>query len=262
MNLYRIWALMIRYALIVKWDFGRKLLYVYFPAVDIILFGLIGRWFSQQHETASLLTLYLASRIFWTTSISIYHEMGGNIQIELKALNIINLFSSPMTILEWTIANILNGLIRGLFLLCYSIALTWLIFGTNLLALGTILLPFIPLFIFAWLPMGIFICALYLRYGLGAHFARWTLPPVLMFLSAVFYPPELLPSWIMPISRLLPTTHLFGALRNSLLHHQINGHSIAIATVLIVIYTLMSSLYLRHCFNKSKKEGLTSLEHI
>ncbi len=262
MKFFRIWALMIRYALIIKWTLGRQLLILYFPAIDIILWGFVAKGFSQAFPTTTTLTLYLASRVLLTASTAIYQEISGNLQVELEALNIINLFSTPMTICEWVIANIINGSLRGLIILVYGMILSLLIFGINLFAIGSILFILVPLMLLAWLPVAILICALYLNYGLAASFARWTLPQLLIFLSAVFYPLDLLPSWLKSISQLLPTTHLFLTLQKLILYNNIDNRSIIIGSMLIAIYTLLSTLYLAHSFAKSKKNGLALLEHV
>jgi len=261
MRLNRIWALMIRYALLVKSVIGRQLLIIYFPAVDIILFGLMGMGFAH-YTSANILVLYLTSRVLWTTSMAIYHEMGGNFQVEIEAINLINLFSSPMTLHEWVLANIFNGIIRGLFLFFYGLLLSWLIFGINLIRVGVILLPLIPLLLFSWLPFGILISALYLRYGLNAFFVRWSLPTLLLFLSAVFFPRELLPTWLTPISKILPTSHLFSTLQQFILNNTVDYYSIMIGTLLILVYIILSASYLGYCFKQSKKDGLSRLENI
>lgn len=262
MNLYRVWALLIRYALDLKHRVARQMMWAFFPALDIILFGLMGKWFSQLGTTpkSQILLLYLSARILWTMSEALYSESTGDIQIELESLNVINLFGSPLKLSEWITATTIMGLLRGLFIFLYGALLSWLFFGINLFFIGSKVLPITTLLSVALLPVGIVISALYMRYGLQMMFIRWTLLYGLLFLSAVFYPISILPGWLATISKLLPTTHLFSALQQLVLHNIFDYRSIIIGSLLIVVYTILAMLFLTYSFKQSKKKGLALLE--
>jgi len=264
MNLYRIWALLIRYTLDLKHHIARQLMWIYFPALDVILFGLMGKWFSQLEadQKVQMLILYLAARVLWAMSDALYKESTGDIQIELESLNIINLFGSPLKLSEWVVATTIIGLLRGLFILLYGAFLSWLFFGANIFSTGLRIFPIITLISLALLPLALVISGLYIRYGLQTRFIRWSLVYGLLFLSAVFYPISLFPGWLAIISTMLPTTHLFFALQQLILHNTVEYRSIIIGSLLIIVYTLLAILFIAYSFKQSKDEGLSLLERV
>jgi ABC-2 type transport system permease protein len=64
--------------------------------------------------------------------------------------------------------------------------------------------------------IGLTVIGLMLRYGQSAEILAWGINFLVMALSGVFNPVESIPAVLQPLSRVLPTTHAFNALRDML----------------------------------------------
>ncbi len=82
------------------------------------------------------------------------------------------------------------------------------------------------------------------------------------FLSGVYFPIQVLPAWIQPLSYLLPLTYALEALRRSLFNgdgiHELAGH-LSVLFIFSVILWPCSLLFFRWAFHKARKEGTLSL---
>ena len=102
-----------------------------------------------------------------------------------------------------------------------------LFFGFNLWALGIAFAAFfVVLMLFAW-SIGLFVSGILLRYGLGAENLVWSLMFFVQPLGAVYYPVTTLPSWLQPISWMLPPTYVFEGLRGVLIDHVVRWDLLA-----------------------------------
>ena len=264
MRWYRIWALIIRYALVVKHVWARRLLIVYFPALDIIMFGLMGSWFKEfQPELQQKIVLwYLAARVFWNMVYGIHLELSGDLQIEIESFNIVNLFASPLKLSEWLTATTILGFVRALFSLFYGAALSWLLFSVNLFSLGWIIIPFSIILMGIGLALGIVITAFFIRWSMQVRMVRFTLPAAILLFSALFFPLDIFPKWLQYFSRLLPTTHIFQAVQIAVRYDIYDWYSIITAFFLMIVYLVGSLILFFYYFNCSKKTGLVQLEKL
>ena len=71
------------------------------------------------------------------------------------------------------------------------------------------------------------VIGLMLRYGQSAEVLAWGINFLVMALSGVFYPVNAIPTALQPLSRILPTTHAFAALRTILDGHALPWGQIA-----------------------------------
>ena len=86
----------------------------------------------------------------------------------------------------------------------------------------------------------------------------WLLGSVSSLLAGVYYPVEVLPGWLEPLSRVLPLTYALDAMRLSMLQ----GHSIAdlcsdifALLAFTVILTPLAFLVFKKALKRAKKEG-------
>lgn len=264
MQWYRIWTMVIRYALILKHVWARRLLIIYFPALDIIVYGLMGSWFTQLHTSLQqeIVLWYLTARVLWNALASIHLELSGDIQTEIGSFNVTNLFASPLELSEWLTAITILGILRGIFSVVYGAALSWLFFSINLFSLGWILIPFTFVLMCAGIALGILISAFFLRWGMQMHVVRWTLPASILVISATFFPLDFFPPWVQYIAQLLPTTYIFQAIRQATMLNIYDWNSVLIASLLAVVYLIGAIALFFYYFKCSKEKGLVQLEQI
>src|SRR5207237_350857 len=71
---------------------------------------------------------------------------------------------------------------------------------------------FAVLLVMGW-ALGMAICGLILRQGMGAEGLAWTVVFTISPISAVYYPVSILPGWLQHVSWVLPSTYVFEGMR-------------------------------------------------
>ena len=130
-----------------------------------------------------------------------------------------SVFSTPVGLSTFLVGSNLWGY-------AYALLEVLLYFGAAVIGFGLILpdINIIPAFaavllsLTAFMGMGIFVSALFLRYRCG-HALTWFLIAAGELFGGVFFPVSLLPQWMQSISEWIPMHHALEALRLSLLSH-------------------------------------------
>jgi ABC-2 type transport system permease protein len=139
------------------------------------------------------------------------------------------------------------GILAGLAMWLYS----W-----NLFQMG---LPLIPLFanllLMGW-AVGMITTALILRWGQSAEALAWGIPFLIQPVAAVFYPLNVLPTWVQAIARGIPATYVFEGMREVLAGKGLSAYYLAWAFGLNVLYLIGAALFFNYMFNVAREKGL------
>ncbi|MBT7306855.1 MAG: ABC transporter permease, partial [Gammaproteobacteria bacterium] len=185
----RVGAMVLRYVYLLRRSWPRLLELVYWPAVQMILWGLISQFFVQHSSwLAQASGVLLAAVMLW--DVLFRGHLGVSLPFieEMYARNLGHLFVSPLRVSEHITALLLISLIRTCIGLFSAAALAILLYTFNLFDMGLPLLVFFfQLIVMGW-ATGLGVVALILRYGLGAESLAWVLVFALAPLSAVYYP--------------------------------------------------------------------------
>ena len=166
MNINRMYCLFLRHFFLIKSSFPRILDLIYWPSIQIILWGFISKFFSiysdyYNNTVGIILTCAILYDFLFRTSI------GFNMLFleEIWSRNFTNLFIAPMKISEIIVSLVFTALIRALIGLIPAILLTSPLFGISLLKLGLPLaFLFLSLYLFG-ITLGLFVSAGLLRFG-------------------------------------------------------------------------------------------------
>src|SRR5439155_3369788 len=118
--------------------------------------------------------------------------------------NFLNVFATPIRVSEYLIGLVLSGSIVLVLSTTIMLAITMLLFGLSLAAIGVMFVPFVLVLFLFGVALGIVACGVVLRMGPTAEWFIWPMPMVLAPFAAVFYPVASLPGWMQPVSRLIP----------------------------------------------------------
>ena len=148
MRWHKIYGLSLRHIYLIKSSFPRILDLIYWPSVQVFLWGFISKFFTlssayYNNTVGIILTAAILYDFLFRTSI------GFNMLFleEIWSRNFTNLFIAPMKISEIIVSLVFTALIRALIGLVPAILLTSTIFGISLLDLG---LPLAFLFLSFW----------------------------------------------------------------------------------------------------------------
>ena len=256
MSINRIYGLFLRHFFLIKGSLPRVLDLIYWPTIQIILWGFISKFFTTYSDYYSntvgvILTCAILYDFLFRSSISfnmLFLE-------EIWSRNFTNLFIAPMRISEIIISLVFTALIRTLIGLVPAILLTSPLFGISILNLGIpLFFLFFSLYIFG-ITLGLFVSSGLLRYGPAFENIAWSSLFLLAPLGCVYYPIEILPEFFQDLARALPLVHIFEEARNILVNKVVNYESIITAFKLNLIYLIAGVFLFYYSFSGARKKG-------
>ena len=256
MNITRIYGLFLRHFYLITRSFPRILDLIYWPTIQITLWGFISNFFAEYSSYYNgaigvILSCAVLYDFLFRTSI------GFNMLFleEIWSRNFTNLFIAPMKISEIIISLVITALIRALIGLVPAILLTSQLFGISLLNLGLPLaFLFLSLYIFG-ITLGLIVSAGLLRFGPSFENIAWSTMFLLAPFGCIYYPVETLPSFFQSIAYGLPLVYIFEETRNILINGAINYSNILNALYLNGLYLFISISIFYYSFEKARDKG-------
>ena len=256
MNINKMYGLFLRHFFLIKGSLPRVLDLIYWPTIQIILWGFISKFFSMYSNYYSntlgvILTCAILYDILFRSSISfnmLFLE-------EIWSRNFTNLFIAPMKISEIIISLVFTALIRALIGLVPAILLTSPLFGISLLKLGLPLaFLFLSLYLFG-ITLGLLVSAGLLRFGPSFENIGWSTMFLLAPFGCIYYPVETLPEIFQSIAFALPLVYIFEESRNILMNGLVDYKNIINAIYLNVFYLVVSIYVFYYSFDKARDKG-------
>ena len=227
MNLIRIYGLFLRHFYLITRSFPRILDLIYWPSIQITLWGFISNFFAA-HST------YYSGAVGVILSCAILYDFLFRSSISFNMLfleeiwsrNFTNLFIAPLRISEIIISLVLTALLRTLIGLVPAILITSPLFGISILDLGApLFLLFFSLYAFG-ITLGLFVSAGLLRYGPAFENIAWSSLFLLAPLGCIYYPIEILPEFFQTIAKFLPLVYIFEEARSILVNNVVDFSNI------------------------------------
>jgi ABC-2 type transport system permease protein len=253
--MHRINAMVLRYWYLLVSSWPRMLELVYWPALQIITWGFLQNYISQNAGFfAQVGGTLIGAVILW--DILFRGQLGFSISFleEMWARNLGNLMMSPLKPIEFLISLMIMSLIR-LAIGIIPMVILAMFFKFNLFALGLPLIAFFCNLIFTSWSLGIFVSGLVLRNGLGAESIVWTLMFGLMPLACVYYPVSVLPAWLQYVAWALPPTYVFEGMRALLFDHTFRADLMLTALAINVVLFIVSFAIFLGLLNSARRAG-------
>jgi ABC-2 type transport system permease protein len=157
---------------------------------------------------------------------------------------------------EFLAATYIVGLVKITVITTLLTGLAAGLYHFHLFDLGLSLIPFFAnLLLMGW-AIGMATTSLILRWGQAAEALAWGVPFFIQPFAAVFYPVEVLPRFLQPISLAIPATHVFEGMRQVLRGEGLDTGSLVAAFGLNVVYLVAAGLLFSYTFNLARKRGL------
>jgi ABC-2 type transport system permease protein len=254
MSAIRIRAVMRRHWIVLRRAPHRWFEISFWPVMDVLLWGSLGAFVSQETPDSRAATPYLLAGIvlFWTfTQAQFSIALGVN--EETWTRNILNVLTTPVREFEYVVAIALFGLLKLVLCLATLTLSTIVFFGFDLSSVGWSVIPIMVLLVINGWALAMIVVGLVLRFGQSAEILIWGLNYVLMALSGVFFPADALPDGLRVAAAQLPMTKAFAALRTVLdgrpLPWDTLGASL-IGSVVFLAGALAFATWLLHVFRR------------
>ena len=256
MSFSRMYGLFLRHYFLIIGSFPRILDLIYWPSIQILLWGFISKFFSiysdyYNNTVGIILTCAILYDFVFRSSLN-FNMMFLE---EIWSRNFTNLFIAPMKISEIIISLIFTALIRTLIGLVPAILLTFPLFGISLLDLGIpLFFLFLSLYIFG-ITLGLFVSAGLLRFGPSFENIAWSSLFLLAPLGCIYYPIEILPEFFQIMAKALPLVYIFDEARNILVNNIFDYRNILHAFFLNAIYLILGISLFYYSFSQARKRG-------
>lgn len=257
MKPHRIRALFLRHLYPLRRDFDLLSDMIYWPLIDTLLWGVTGQWLSSASTDGhTLLVSILMGLVLWNVIWRSQAEVSRNLMDEIWNNNLINLFSTPLTVPEWLTSVLLLSVVKTAITMVMLLPAVFFLYTVNVFELGWwLLLFFLGATMTGWW-IGFISAGIVLRYGPKVQTVIWTLPGVLLPFSAIYFPLERLPSYIQPISRSLPTTYIFESMRGLISQQGVHLEQLVLSFFLNFLFVTLSLWFFVRSFKVSVSLGL------
>lgn len=256
-SLRRLHAVVLRYLYLLRGSWPRLLEQAYWPTVQMIIWGFITIFLAQNSTwVAQAVGILLSAVLLW--DVLFRSQLGISVPFmeEMFARNLAQLFVSPLRVGEFLGALMLISLLRTLVGVGTAAVLAIALYSISLFELGWPLLYFfVSLLVFGW-AIGLVMCALLLRFGLGVESLAWASIFALAPISCIYYPLAILPQWLQLPALYLPSSYAFEGMREILLYGRFDAAGLARAAVLNVAYLALGCLAFRQAFRAARERGL------
>lgn len=261
MNLQRVWAVVLRHLYHFRRNIDRLSDCIYWPVMDLLVWGLSTLWLQNSAaQQSNVLLGMLTAIVFWQIVWRANYEVSINFLEETWSQNVVNLFSTPLTVAEWVAGVMVTGLLKVVLAIFVGLGASWLFYSLNILTVGYLLVPFLAsLVLFGW-TLGFLGTGLIVRFGRQIQSVAWMIGFVFAPLSAVYYPVEALPHWLQPLAYALPTTYIFEGMRGILAGGCMPLGMLLASFVLNLLYLAGAMLFFVRMFEYRRSVGLAKIE--
>ena len=256
MNWNKIFALSLRHIYLIKGSFPRILDLIYWPTIQIFLWGFISKFFTlnstyYDNTVGIILSAAILYDFLFRSSIS-YNMMFLE---EIWSRNFTNLFIAPIKLSEIIAALTFTAIFRTLIGLIPAAMLAIPLFGVSILKIGIpLIFLLVTLYIFG-VTLGLLVTSGLVRFGPSFENIAWASLFFLAPLGCIYYPLEILPFWLQIIAKLLPLVYIFEEMRNILIYDIISYSQILKAIFMSFVYFLIGVFTFYLSYDGAKKRG-------
>ena len=256
MNWYKIYALSLRHIYLIKGSFPRILDLIYWPTIQIFLWGLISKFFTlnssyYDNTVGIILSAAILYDFLFRSSIS-YNMMFLE---EIWSRNFTNLFIAPIKLSEIIAALTCTAIFRTLIGLFPASLIAIPLFGVSIFKIGIPLIFLLTTLYIFGVSLGLLVTSGLIRYGPSFENIAWASLFFLAPLGCIYYPIEILPEWLRVIAKLLPLVHIFEEMRSILIDNIISYYDVLKAFLISLVYFVLGIIVFYYSYEGAKKRG-------
>jgi len=253
----RIFAMVLRYVYLLRRSWPRILELIYWPAVQLILWGFISKFFVEHSSwLAQASGVLMAAVLLWDVLFRAHLGVSLAFFEEMYSRNLGHLFVSPLRVSELVGALLSISLLRTLIGIGGAALLAIPLYDFSIFGLGLPLLGFFAnLLVMGW-SIGLLVAGMVLRYGLGAESFAWVSIFAIAPLSGIYYPVSTLPEWLQPVSWMLPSSYVFEGMRQLMFGQVVHSDLMWQAVGLNLVYLAAGTGIFLLAFHSARRNGL------
>ena len=256
MNFSKIYALGLRHIYLISNSLPRIIDLIYWPTVQIFLWGFISKFFTLSSDYYSnTVGIILTAAILYDFLFRVSISFNMMFLEEIWSRNFTNLFIAPIKISEIIASLTITAILRTLIGLVPAVIIAIPLFGVSVLNLG---LPLVFLLIGLYLfgiTLGLLVTSGLLRYGPSFENIAWASLFFLAPLGCIYYPIEILPISLQVIAKGLPLVHIFEEMRSILMNNSVDYLNIFKSISISLVYFILGVIVFYISYFGAKKRG-------
>jgi len=252
----RVAAMVWRYWYLLRSSWPRILDLIYWPAVQMLMWGFLQLYVSQNSGFfAQASGVFIGAVLLW--DILFRGQLGFSISFleEMWSRNLGNIMISPLRPVEFIAALMVMSIVRLAIGMVPVSLLAIAFFDFNLWSLGFALAAFFANLILTSWAIGIFVAGLLLRNGMGAEGLAWTIMFLFLPLTCVYYPVSVLPDLLQYVAWSLPPTYVFEGMRALLIDHVFRADLMLESLAFNVVLFAVASLAFLKLLQSARAQG-------
>lgn len=253
----RVAAMVMRYVYLFKGSWPRLLELTYWPTMQMILWGFLTLYLAEHSSYfAQAAGILVAAVLLW--DVLFRGQLGVSICFleEMWSRNLGHIFVSPLRPGEFIVSLTVMSLLRTLIGVVPAALLAIWLYQVSVFDMGLPLLAFfLNLQVMGW-SIGLFVCGVLMRWGLGAESIAWLAIFAIAPFSGIYYPLSVMPDWLQEIVRILPSAHVFEGMRSVLIDKTFRVDLLINAVALNLVYFAGGVMAFLYFFKLSRRHGL------
>ena len=256
MSFNKIYALALRHMYLISNSLPRIIDLVYWPTVQIFLWGFISKFFTLNSEYYSnTVGIILTAAILYDFLFRVSISFNMMFLEEIWSRNFTNLFIAPITISEMITSLTLTAILRAMIGMVPAAILAIPFFGVSVFNLGIpLLFLLLSLYLFG-ITLGLLVTSGLLRFGPSFENIAWASLFFLAPLGCIYYPIEILPNSLQIIAKALPLVHIFEEMRSILLNGNVNYFDIIKSISISILYFILGVIIFYVSYFGAKVRG-------
>lgn len=257
MNFHRTYAIALRQFYLTRGSFSRVFPIFAWIAIDMVLWGFLTRYLNTVVAHGfDFVPVLLGAVLLWDFFIRIMQGVTMAFFEDVWSRNFLNIFASPILISEYVGGLVLSSIATSIIGVSVMLFIAIAFFRFPIAIYGLMAAPFVlTLFLFG-IALGIFGCALVLRFGPASEWFIWPIPALISPFAGVLYPVSTLPEWMQIVSRILPPSYVFEELRTIVSGGAPSVAALAWAACLAVVYIFLAYLFFTKVYRHALRTGL------
>ena len=256
MNLGKIYALALRHLYLIGNSLPRIIDLIYWPTVQIFLWGFISKFFTLNSDYYSnTVGIILTAAILYDFLFRVSISFNMMFLEEIWSRNFTNLFIAPIKLSEIIASLTLTAILRALIGMVPAAIIAIPLFGVSVFELGLpLLFLLLSLYLFG-VTLGLLVTSGLLRFGPSFENIAWASLFFLAPFGCIYYPLDILPISLQFVAKGLPLVHIFEEMRNILLNDVVNYFDIFKAISISILYFVLGVIVFYVSFFGAKVRG-------
>ena len=256
MNFNKVYALGLRHMYLISNSLPRIIDLIYWPTVQIFLWGFISKFFTLNSEYYSnTVGIILTAAILYDFLFRVSISFNMMFLEEIWSRNFTNLFIAPIKISEIVASLTFTAILRALIGMVPAAIIAIPLFGVSVFKLGIPLLFLLFALYFFGITLGLLVTSGLLRFGPSFENIAWASLFFLAPLGCIYYPIEILPNSLQIIAKGLPLVHIFEEMRSILISGNVNYFDIIKSISISIVYFILGVIIFYVSFLGAKVRG-------